>query len=110
METRKDGGEIDGSIPTPDPLFQNLPTWLLDALNQTSAANGFLEFSRIAAFEDKLNIGRMSFQNSAQKGLGLGRQVIRPLEPQDGLFSAASPNMQLLAPFSQGAILSTRTG
>jgi hypothetical protein len=61
MEIRKDTGDINGGIPAPDPVLQDISTGLFYALHKTPASNGLLELSWITAFEDKLNIGRMGF-------------------------------------------------
>ena len=110
MEILKEGGDVQGGIPAPNPVLQDGSGGRLDSLNMAAAPNGLLELSGIAAFQNKLDIRRMGFQDAPQKGLGLGRQIIGPLQPQHGPFSPPPPDMEFLTPLPESPILPTRTG
>jgi hypothetical protein len=110
MKILKDTRNINGCEAAPDPFFQFHLGRGPNTLNMAATPNGLLELPRVAAFQDKLHICRMRLQDSAQKGLGLRRQIIRSLEPQNRPLSSSAPNMELLTPLPQGAILPTRTG
>ena len=93
-----------------NPLGQLLSTRGRNALHRAAAPNGLLELGGVAALQNELDVRGMGLQNSPQKRLGLGRQIVGALEPQNGRFSAAPPDMELLPPLPQRAILAAGTG
>ena len=103
---------VDGyrSIAALYPLCQLFSGRHRNALNSAPTPNGLLELGRIAALQNELDIRCMGLQNSAQKGLGFGRQIVGAFQPQQRRFSAPPPDMELLPPFAQGTILTTGTG
>jgi hypothetical protein len=55
-----------------------------------------LKTTRIAAFQNKENVGGVCFQNASEKGLCFRGEIIGALEPEDGGFSATGPHVKFL--------------